>query len=104
MGIYYARIMTTPEGLLMVAIADEEVIDKAVRDEERGLQIIVSREFYGERIIDELEAIRLIEEADVLVLAGDRIVSKAVELGYVHPDSILEVKGVKHVQVFKFMY
>lgn len=88
----------------MVAIADEEVIDRAVIDDESGVRIIVSRDFYGDKLVDDREVLHLMEEADVLVLTGSRIISKAIELGFVHPDSVLEIKGVKHVQVFKFMY
>ncbi len=104
MGLYYARVIYTAEGLMMAAIADEEVIDKAARDEERNLQIIVPKSFYGEKVIGDAEAVQLLEEADILVLAGERIISKAIELGFVHPDSVLEVNGLKHVQIFKFMY
>ncbi len=102
MKLYYARVIETGEGLLLAAIADEDVIDRAVIDEESGLRIVVSREFYGERVIGENEMLELLERADILVLAGDRVVAKAIEMGLVHPDSVLEVKGVKHVQVFKF--
>ncbi len=103
MGLYYARVIETDHGLMAV-IADEEVMGKAAIDEERGVRIIISREFYGERVIEESEALELLERASILVLAGDRIIGRAVELGLVHPDSVLEVGGLRLVQVFKFTY
>ncbi len=103
MGLYYARVIETDHGLMAV-IADEEVMGKAAIDEERGVRIIITREFYGERVIEEGEALDLLERASVLVLAGDRIIEKAVGLGLVHPESVLEVGGLRLVQVFKFSY
>ncbi len=101
--LYYARVMNA-NGFTMVAIADEEVYGKAAIDDDTGVSIIVSEEFYGNNVIEEDEAIRLLEAADILVLAGKRIITKAVELGFVNPDSIMEIKGIQHVQVYKFRY
>jgi len=103
LGLYYARVLETEHGLMAI-IADEEVMGRAVIDEERGVRIIVSREFYGDRLVEEGEALRLLEEASILILTGDRIIRRAVQLGLVHPESILEIKGLKHVHVYKFMY
>jgi hypothetical protein len=101
--MYYAKVMELGGGMIMAAIADEDVIEKAVRDERSGVQILVPRSFYGDKLISEAEAVQLLEMADVLVLTGNNIVEKAIRLGFVHPDSVLEVKGIKHVQVFKFL-
>ena len=101
--LYYARVMNA-NGLMMAAIADEEVYGKAVIDDDTGVAVIVSEEFYGGNVIEEDEAARLLEAADILVLAGRRIISKAVKMGLVNPDSIMEVKGIQHVQVYKFRY
>ncbi len=101
--LYYARIMNA-NGFTMVAIADEEVYGKAAIDDDSGVAIIVSEEFYGGSVIEEDEAIRLLDVADILVLAGRRIISKAIELGFVNPESVLEIKGIQHVQVYKFRY
>jgi len=103
LGLYYARVIETDHGLMAV-IADEEVMGKAAIDEERGVRIIISPEFYGERVIEESEALELLERASILVLAGDRIIGRAIDLGFVHPDSVLEVGGLRLVQVFKFRY
>ena len=104
MPLYYARRIYTEEGMLMAVIADEEAMNRAGIDEERGTRIIVSSEFYGSTLVDEKEAVNLMMEADILVLTGSRIIEKAISMGLVHPDSVIEVKGLRHVQVFKFSY
>ncbi|MCE4613505.1 MAG: DUF424 family protein [Desulfurococcales archaeon] len=103
MGMYYVRVIRI-EGGLMVSIADEEVMGKAAVDEESGVRIIVSREFYGGDLVDDDRVEELMREASVLVLAGRRVIKKAIDMGLVNPDSVLEIKGLQHVQVFKFSY
>jgi len=103
LGMYYVRTIKI-EGGLMVSIADEEVLGKAAVDEETGVRIIVSREFYGGDLVGEDKVEELMRRATVLVLAGKRIIRKAIEMGLVNPDSVLEIKGIQHVQVFKFSY
>ncbi len=102
MGFYYVKIYQLSDGGIMAAIADEEVMGKAAYDDETGASIIVSEDFYGGELVDEWEAESILREAEVLVLAGDRIIERAVRLGLVHPDSILKIGGLSHVQVFKF--
>ena len=103
-GVFYARIIDMPNGARMATIADGELLGVEAVDEESGVRIVVSREFYGDMKLDVEEAERLLEEADVLVLAGDRIIGLALEKGLVHPESILEVEGVRHVQIYKFSF
>ncbi|WP_062662062.1 DUF424 domain-containing protein [Aeropyrum camini] len=102
--MFYLRRIETPEGLVMALVTDEDVMDRAVYDEERGVRIIVSRGFYGGGLATEADAIKAIKEADIVVLTGERSVSIGVRMGLVNPDSVLEVKGIKQVQVFKFSY
>ncbi|GAB6147624.1 DUF424 domain-containing protein [Stetteria hydrogenophila] len=101
MGLYYVKYYRIPGGL-MAAIADEEVLGRLVYDRETGLSIIVSEEFYKGDLVGEEAAERALLEADVLVLAGDRIIEKAIKLGLVDPESVLRKGGLSHVQVFKF--
>ncbi|BAA79043.2 conserved hypothetical protein [Aeropyrum pernix K1] len=104
MAMFYIRRVETPEGLVMVLVTDEDVMERAVYDEERGVRIIVSRSFYGGSLGTEADAIKTIEKADIIVLTGEKSVSIGVRMGLVNPDSVLEVKGIKQVQVFKFSY
>lgn len=103
-GLYYARVIDMPNGQKLVAIADEEVMGVEVKDGKTGLMIVVAREFYGESLIGDEDAERLLEYGDVLVLSGSRIIGKAISRGLVSPESVLRIRGVEHVQVYKFTY
>ncbi|MCE4607945.1 MAG: DUF424 family protein [Caldisphaeraceae archaeon] len=99
---YYAKIINLEGGELMVSIADEDLLGKKfARD---GVSIDVSPLFYGDKTLDDEDATKYIKLADILILTGSKIVNKAIEEGVVNPESVLEIDGVKHVQVFRFNY
>ncbi len=100
--MYFAKVYGLDGGGLMAAIADEEVLGKVAIDRSRNIVIMVSESFYKGRLVQEDEAVDLMARADVLVLAGDRIIGKAIEMGLVNPDSVLRIGGLSHVQVYKF--
>ncbi len=86
----------------MISIADKEIMGKKFED--KDIIIDVSPNFYGNKLINEEEALIYLKSADILILTGSNIVNKAIKEGLVNPDSVLEINGVKHVQVFKFSY
>jgi len=103
-GRFHARVLELPGAGFMVTLVDEEVLGVRVYDESSGIVIDVSRDFYEGVVVGEEEALKLLEEAEILILVGPRIVRLAIERGYVNPDSVLRVKGVEYVQVFKIAY
>lgn len=96
------RMYQLPYGGVMAAVADEEVLGKTAYDGESGLSLIVSEEFYKGELVDEEKVERILAGADVLVLAGDRVIGKAVSMGLLEPSSVLRIGGLSHAQVFKF--
>ncbi|MFN4046165.1 MAG: DUF424 family protein [Acidilobaceae archaeon] len=104
MGRFHARVIELEDGQLMVTIVDEEVLGAKAVDPERGLIIDVKREFYAGTLIDDEEVGHLLEEANILILVGARIVRKAVDLGLTHPDSILKIGNLEYTQVYKITY
>ncbi|MEM0366230.1 MAG: DUF424 family protein [Acidilobaceae archaeon] len=103
-GGFHAKLIEIPGGLTMVSIVDEEVLGSKAYDESRGIVLDVNRSFYEGIVISEGEAVKLLEEANILILVGSRIIGLAVEMGIVNPDSILKVGGIEYVQVFKIIY
>lgn len=102
-GRFYLKFIEAG-GLLMAAIADEEVLGREAYDPRNGVRIRVSREFYGGRLVGVDEVVEALDKADVLILAGDRCINLAVRLGYVNPQSILRIGDLSHAQVMKFGY
>ena len=47
------------------------------------------------------EAVVLMVGADMLNLVGRRVVDAAISNGLVHPDAVITIAGVPHVQVMK---
>ncbi|MCE4601229.1 MAG: DUF424 family protein [Desulfurococcales archaeon] len=94
-----------PEGLTrIVIISDEDAIGRSgVSDD--GEVVLRVPEFLAEgELVGDEEAIQALSSADVAVLYGENITELAVRLGYASADSVLDVKGLKHVQIFKIMY
>jgi hypothetical protein len=99
---YFINIINLDTGEIMISIADKDLIGKKFDD--GRIVIDVSPNFYGSKLIDDEEALIYLKSADILILTGNNIVNKAIKEGLVNPDSVLEIKGLKHVQVFKFSY
>ncbi len=83
----------------MVACCDEDVIGKTFR--EGKLKLNPDRKFYGHSVSKISEALVLLETAEILNLVGEKIVKAAIEKGLVHPDAVIRIAGVPHVQVMK---
>ena len=101
---FYVRVDRLPTGDLMVAVTDEELVGKRLVDEERGIVLDIDRSYYGVKLVDRSEALKLIDEANIVVLTGPRALDLGASRGLVNPDAVLWVKGCPHVQIFKFMY
>lgn len=83
----------------MVACCDEEIIGKTFR--EGKLKLSVEPNFYGKTAIALEEALGILVPAEMMNLAGHDIVKAAVNRGLVHPDAVIQIGGIPHVQVLK---
>ncbi len=86
-------------GELVVAICDKDLLGKRLVDGDRVFY--VDPDFYGGRVVSTKEALRLIDRASIANLVGNNIVYEAIRGGYVHPDAVIEINGVKHAQVIR---
>jgi len=81
----------------ILAACDEELVGQTFRGD--GLKLDVSEIFYkGESVSKEVLARRM-KDVSIMNLVGDEVVAVAIEEGYATADSIIEIGGVKHVQV-----
>ncbi len=88
----------TEKGTL-VACCDKDVMGKTFR--EGRLRLSPEARFYGDSALALSEALALMETADLLNLVGSEIVGAAVDRGMVHPDAVISIGGVPHVQVMR---
>ncbi len=98
--LFYVNMLRTPHGV-MAFISDEDLVGRAFVDDANQRILIVSEQVYGGNLVSEEDARQILEKADILVLTGERIVSIAIQMGFAHPDSVLRIKGVPHVHVYK---
>ncbi len=81
----------------ILAACDEDLVGRTFRAD--GKKLDVSEIFYkGESVSREVLARRM-KEASIMNLVGEESVAVAIEEGYATADSIIEIDGVKHVQV-----
>ncbi|TMI20647.1 DUF424 family protein [Candidatus Bathyarchaeota archaeon] len=98
LGLVYARSYKTEKGT-MVACCDKELLGKIFR--EGKLKLSLQTNFYGNATVDLLEALVLLDGADILNLVGENIVRAAIEKGLVHPHAVISIAGVPHVQAMR---
>ena len=83
----------------MVACCDVEVMGRTFQ--EGRLKLAPEMRFYGSSVMVLAEALVLLDGADILNLVGEKVVGAAVEKGLVHPDAVIRIAGVPHVQVMR---
>ncbi|MBS7247277.1 MAG: DUF424 family protein [Candidatus Jordarchaeales archaeon] len=81
---------------ILVAVCDEDIIGKTFR--EGNLKLEVKESFYGGRLVQVEDALKAIEQATIVNLAGNMIISKAIEAGLIHPEGVIRIQGVAHAQ------
>jgi len=84
---------------VLLSICDSEILGKTLRDGK--IVFRVSEEFYKGEEVEVEEAIAMIENSTIVNMIGVRVVKRAVERGYVHPEAILTIEGIPHAQIIK---
>jgi len=84
---------------VLLAACDADVLGKTLQNS--NLVFEVKEEFYKGFKTNIEEAVNLIEKSTIVNLVGSKIVKKAIERGYVHPEAVIEICGVLHAQIVK---
>jgi len=98
LDLVYAASYKTEKGL-MVACCDEDCMGRIFR--EGRLKLAPETTFYGSAVMGLSEALVMMNGAEILNLVGKKIVDAAIANGLVHPDAVIRIAGVPHVQVMK---
>ncbi len=86
------------EGNLLVAICDAELVDRVIVDEEKGIKFHVSPYFYKGELMSIDRAIDELSRADIANIVGRRIVSAAINNGFIHKDAVIKINNIPHAQ------
>ena len=82
-----------------MACCDEDIIGRTFT--EGKLKLTPDSKFYGHSVSNISDALVLLETAEMFNLVGARIVRAAIEKGLVHPDAVITIGGVPHVQAMR---
>jgi len=96
---YIETFVVCPVCKRLLSICDSEILGKTLRDGK--IVFRVSEEFYKGEEVEIEEAIAMIENSTIVNMIGVRVVKRAVERGYVHPEAILKIEGIPHAQIIK---
>lgn len=84
---------------IVVAICDEDLIDKEL--EFKDLKVKISKKFYGDRLVNENVAIKLMGKATIGNLIGKGIVELAEKNDFITRENIISINGTPHAQFVK---
>lgn len=85
---------------IVVAICDGNLLGKVIKW--KGIDIEISRSFYGEKEIDEAVAVRIMQKSTIGNLFGKEIISLAKKNGFITKENIILIDGIPHAQFVKF--
>jgi hypothetical protein len=94
----YMKLRTVGRNVLL-AICDVDILGKTLHD---GKVVFhVEENFYKGARVSIDEAMCMIENCTIVNMVGKNVVGKAIEKGYVHPEAVLDIRGVPHAQIVK---
>ncbi len=84
------------EGEVVIAICDAEILGTTLKD--NNIKFYVDPAFYKGELVTLEKALRILSEATIANLIGNNIVEAAIQHGFIHPDAVIVINGVKHAQ------
>lgn len=93
--MFWGKIMRTKQDVV-VAICDEKLFGKKIKF--KDFKVEISKDFYGERLINDKIAVGAMKIADIGNLFGEEIVKLAKENGFIDDENIILIDGVPHAQ------
>lgn len=84
----------------IIGACDKELLGKTIKDE-TGLEVNVAEKFYGGRLVDSEELLRIIQDASSVNLIGNRIVRTVLESGLGRVDNARKIGGVMFMMIIR---
>jgi len=95
----YMRVRETHDGHYVVAICDKNLLGKTLVDGD--VQFTVSKEFYGEDLVDVKSCAEHLSRATIANMVGESSVKVAINAGFVHEQAVAYIEGHPHAQWVK---
>ena len=84
---------------IVVALCDENLLDKVI--DKKGIKVKISKNFYGGKLIDEERAVKIMGEATIGNIIGEKIVEIAERNGFISKENIILIDDIPHAQFVK---
>ncbi len=99
-NMFWTKIFTTRTEIV-VALCDEDILEKVLEFKKTNAKIKVSKYFYGEHLVDENIVLKLLNRATVGNLMGKNVVTFAEKHGFISKENIINIDGIPHAQFVK---
>lgn len=83
---------------VVVAICDEDLLEKKIG---RDHKVKIEKRFYGEKLINENDAIESMKRANIGNLVGKRIIKLSIEKHFIDKKNIMFIGDIPHAQFLK---
>lgn len=83
----------------MLNICDPELLDKELVQDQ--LKIQITRNYYGQKLVDANEAITLLKNSSIINMVGKETISLSLSLGIGSENGVKVIDGVPFLIVFK---
>lgn len=83
---------------VLLAICDENIIDKVFQNNEKMIKIDVKKSFYGKNKGCKEDILALMKNATILNLVGTDIIEIAIEEGVINKECVLTIGETVHAQ------
>jgi len=82
------------DGEVIIAACDENILGLHIVDENIKANFYVDPYFYKGELLDLEEAVKILATATIGNIVGEQIVQAALEMGLIHPEAVLRIKGI----------
>lgn len=83
-----------------MAVCDGHLLGKVINVRD-GFSVTVEEKFYGGQRLAWGQVINLVESATIINFLGNEAVEAAIGAGIVPENAVMEIGGIKHIQVMR---
>ncbi len=81
-------------------MCDAELVGRTLRQSD--LEVKITKNYYGERIVDEKEAESLLRTSSIINMAGRKTIDLSIKIGVGTAKGVKEIDGIPFLIIFKF--
>ncbi len=87
-------------GRKVVAVSDADIVGQRIEDTDKGIELTVSKDFYGDHEFEIKDVMEFILHSENVNVVGNRIVETLVENKLIDAKNVIMIAGIKHAQIY----